>query len=129
MRNVYSLRIDELEPTKLVVRVDSRRPLQFSEIILSLDFQSVTERAETSPEFSARQCYSPVMTLSNIRNLPTRWSWGKPRLPKDKLDSSSPQAWITEVRARKRISEVIDELPLGNILHVKLNLHAYSFFP
>ena len=68
------------------------------------------------------------MTLSNIRNLPTRWSWGKPRLPKDKLDSSAPQAWITEVRARKRISEVIDELPLGNILHVKLNLHAYSFF-
>ena len=55
MRRVYSLRVDELEPPKLVVRVDSPRPLQFSEIILSLDFQSVREKAEASPEFSVRE--------------------------------------------------------------------------
>jgi len=43
---------------------DPRRPLQFSEIILSLDFQSVKEIAETFPEFCVRECLSPeIMTL------------------------------------------------------------------
>ena len=68
-----------------------------------------------------------VAGLNRPEALSLRPDRRQPRLPKNELNLCVPSPGITKVSPGKRIAEVVNKSPVGNILDAELSLNSHSF--